>query len=181
MASGVMPFIFLGFFGVHQLRLGRSCKDRGDVSWRVIVRVHHQLGRLDLAHGFHLAQDFEHGGRARFVLQDADGLFTDPVEQLGLAHNAARIEVQRQSDLFLGDTALDGLADHLVLLDWRKAADPLVVGEGLVVRGDQTFDLFDAEILQHLDPDMPIQQHIGAFLPRGSRDDRRLDQANLFD
>lgn len=43
-----------------------------------------------------------------------------------------------------------------MLLDGRKAADPLVVSEGLVVSGDQTFDPFDAEILQHLDPDEPV-------------------------
>ena len=107
--------------------------------------------------------------------------FADTVKQLCLAHYAARIEVQRQSDLFLRNSALDGPADHLVLLNGRKAADPLIVGEGLVVRGDQTFDPFDAKILQHLYPDVPIEQHIGVFLTRRSCDDGRFDQANLFD
>ncbi len=91
--------------------------------------------------------------------------------------------------------ALVGIAVTIYarLDDWKRGSDdrhhsrrdhrhPMdVVSEGLVVSGDQTFDPFDAEILQHLDPDMPIQQHVGVFLTRGSRDDRRFDQANLFD
>jgi hypothetical protein len=114
-----------------------------------------------------------------FRIATASG--ANAVEQLDLALDAARVEVQRGRDLFLGDTALDRFQDHPVLLNGRDAADALVVGEGLVVGRHEAFDLFLTQILQDFDPDMSVEQQPAAIGVAAARNHWRLDQSNLPD
>ena len=48
--------------------------------------------------------------------------------------------------------------NHPVLLDRRDAVDALVVGIGVVVRGEQALHLSDAEFLQRFQPKVAIQE-----------------------
>ena len=120
---------------------------------------------------------FVHG----LVFQDRDGFFADAVQQARLAPDAAHVEVERERDLFLGHAALDRLADHLVFLDRREAADLSIVGEGLVVGGDETFHLALARVLQRLDPQVAVEQQPGRGLVGVPDDDGRLDDPDLGD
>lgn len=68
-----------------------------------------------------------------------------------------------------------------MLLDRRQPADPLVVGEGLVVGGDKTLDLLDAEVLEHLDAEVPVEQQKGVRICGIAGNDGRFDQPDLAD
>ena len=53
-----------------------------------------------------------------------------------------------------------------MLLDGRQPVDPLVVGEGLVVIGNQARRLALAELQQRGMSQMAVDQHIGPGAPR---------------
>ena len=89
------------------------------------------------------------------------------------------IHVERLCNPFLGDASFHRLHDHLVFLDDREAIDALVVGEGLVVGGNQASDFGLAHILENVDTKMTIEKQILARLAPVARDNRRLDNADL--
>ena len=68
-----------------------------------------------------------------------------------------------------------------MFLNCRETADALVVGEGLVVGGDQTGDGFLAHLLQDMQTDMTIEQDERAVLTRSARNHEWFDQAGLAD
>src|SRR5699024_8153062 len=146
-----------------------------------IVRIDEQFRRLNLPDGLHLAQRAEDGRRAGLVLQDRHGFLADSVQQADLAPDTAEIEVERGRDLLLGDAALDRLADHLVLLDRRETADLPVVGERLVVGGDEAFYLLSTGVLQRLDPQVTVEQQPGGRLVVVPHNNRRLYDTDLGD
>ena len=49
-----------------------------------------------------------------------------------------------------------------MLLDRGDAVDALVIGIGVVVSGEQAFDLGDAEFFQCLQPQMAVQKEPGS-------------------
>jgi len=72
---------------------------------------------------------------------------------------------------FLGNAFVDGVQDHLVLLDCRHPADPLVIRIGLVVDHDQADDIRVASILQSIGADMAVEQMIAGGVLRVAGDD----------
>jgi hypothetical protein len=76
---------------------------------------------------------------------------------------------------------IDGAEDHRVLLNQGEAVDLVVVGEGVVVVGDETEHLGATEFAEGLEPHVAVEEHIaaaGAFL---GMHDERLDHADLAD
>jgi hypothetical protein len=82
---------------------------------------------------------------------------------------------------FSSETPLDRLDDHVMLLDRRQPIDPLVVGKGLVIIGDQARRLAVAEVRQRGVAQMAVDQHIGSGVVLAPRDDQRFDDADLTD
>lgn len=78
-------------------------------------------------------------------------------------------------------TFFDGLQNHAVLLHRRQSADPLVVREGLVVRGDKAQDLLGTCQTQGLDPEVAIEKEISVRVLRMANHHRRLDHPYLRD
>ena len=70
---------------------------------------------------------------------------------------------------------------HAVLLDDGDPVDALVVGERLVLGRHQAFDLHDAAVPQHFEPQMAVEQQIFAAVVAAARHHRRLDQPDLGD
>jgi hypothetical protein len=68
-----------------------------------------------------------------------------------------------------------------VLLDRRDAVDALVIGIGVVLRGEQALDLCNAELLQRLQAKMAVQEKPGAGIRPIRHDDRRFDKADRLD
>jgi hypothetical protein len=68
-----------------------------------------------------------------------------------------------------------------VFLDRGQAADPLVVGECLVISRNQTFDIGGTDILQSLNSDMAVEEEIFAGLAWVSRHDGWFDQTDFAD
>lgn len=66
-----------------------------------------------------------------------------------------------------------------MLLNGGQAADALVIGERLVVGRDQTHGILRAEILQDLQADVAVEQHIGPPVPLLAGDHQRFDQADV--
>lgn len=65
-----------------------------------------------------------------------------------------------------------------MLLDGGKAADALVVSEGLIIGGHQADDRRLAHFLQHTKTNMAVEKDEGSVLPRCPGDHRRFDQAS---
>jgi len=68
-----------------------------------------------------------------------------------------------------------------VLLDRRDAVDALVVGIGVVVRGEQALHLSDAEFLQRFQPKVAIQEKPGSGVLFIRHNDGRFDQTDRLD
>ena len=68
-----------------------------------------------------------------------------------------------------------------MLLDRREAADLPVVGERLVVGGDEAFHLLGGGVLQGLDPQVAVEQQPGRGLVGVPNHDGRLDDSDLSD
>ena len=74
----------------------------------------HQLHRLHLAGGLHVAQDAGDFGGELLVLQQGDGLVTDAFEQVDAPVDGAQVDVERPGQALLAHAPVDGAADHLV-------------------------------------------------------------------
>jgi hypothetical protein len=111
-----------------------------------VVHRRHQLDRFDLPHRLHLSQQREHGRVDRLVLEHLGDFGTHAVEQRALGLDPFDINIEGPGEFFFEDPALDRLDDHVVLLDRGQPIDPLVVGEGLVVIGNQARRLARAEV-----------------------------------
>jgi hypothetical protein len=79
------------------------------------------------------------------ILQQIGGL-RDRCPPAGhLLDDVADVDAQRLGQALHRDAALDGAADHEVLLDRGQAIDPAVVGVALVVGGDEALRFLMAE------------------------------------
>lgn len=66
-----------------------------------------------------------------------------------------------------------------MLLDCREAADAFVVGERFIVVGDETPHLHGADIAEHGETEMAVEQQVAALLVLRPRHDERLNGAHL--
>lgn len=85
---------------------------------------------------------------------------------------------------------VDGVQDHLVLLNCRQAADPFVVGVNFILCGDQANDFCFASLGEDIEPDehghilrMPIQIRRHGYIDDqpdecSGRRERRLEKMN---
>ena len=79
---------------------------------------------------------------------------------------------------FRKTAALDGVPQHLVLLDRGDAVDPVVVGVTLVVRGDQAERIGVADLSQCQKAHVPIEQDVLARLLVDFANAQRLDHSD---
>jgi hypothetical protein len=110
------------------------------------------------------------------VLEHLRDFGTHSVEQRALGLDPPDVDIECLGEFLFGDPALDRLDDHLVLLDRRQPIDPLVVGEGLIVIGNQARGLAVAEVRQRGVAQMAVDQHIGSGVVLAPRDDQGLDE-----
>jgi hypothetical protein len=68
-----------------------------------------------------------------------------------------------------------------MLLHDSHAVDTLVVGDGLVIGGDEADDIHVAALFQDFDAHVAVQQPIAILFAFDAHDDRRLDNAHLAD
>lgn len=66
-------------------------------------------------------------------------------------------------------------------LDRRRAADPLVVSECLVISRNQTFNIGGTHIFQSFSSDMAVEEEIFARLAWVPRHDGWFDQTDFAD
>ena len=87
----------------------------------------HQLHRLHLAGGLHVAQDAGDVWGELLILQQIDGLGADAFEQVDAAVDGAQVDVECPGQPLLAHATVDGAADHVVLGDGRQSIDVMVV------------------------------------------------------
>ena len=66
-----------------------------------------------------------------------------------------------------------------MLLDQRQTIDLIIVGERIVILGDETKRLFAAKLLERFQPEVPVEQVIGAAPATLWMYDQRLDHAHF--
>jgi len=141
----------------------------------------HQLHRLHLPCGLHVAQHPRHIRRELFVLQPGDGIRANTLKQVDAPVDGAQVHTKGAGQALFADAPVNGAADHVVLLNGREPVDPMVVGVGFIVLGDQAGGLMDAQVLQCQHPQMAVEQY-EFRLGRIVLDHRqRLDQADFMD
>ena len=74
------------------------------------VRCNHQLERLDLPGGLHLAQVPGHIWCELVVLQQFHRLWTDPMQQIDPAVDGREVHVEGPREPFFADSFVDGAA-----------------------------------------------------------------------
>src|SRR3546814_4211867 len=110
------------------------------------------------------------------MLQYLGGVGADALEQAAALSDRLHVKPKSVCDSLLWHPAVDRTLDHPVFLDRGKPVDPLVVGVGLVVGGHEAFDLSDPYVLEHLDPQMAIEEEVSAPVFAVGRHDRCLDE-----
>ena len=73
----------------------------------------HQLHRLNLAGGLHIAQDAHEVRGELFVLQQGDGLGANAFEQVDAPVDGAQVDVERPGQPLLAHAPVDGAADRV--------------------------------------------------------------------
>ncbi len=115
------------------------------------------------------------------VTQEIGGFGTDAFKQIALLTDARDIDIKCSCEPLFRDALVDGIQDHLVLLNDRDAAHAPIVGESFVLGGDQANDLAIAAFAQDLDPQMAVQQMIAAMIAFIPHHHRRLDDPHFTD
>ncbi len=141
----------------------------------------HQFHCLDLAGGFHVAQNPGDIWGELLVLQQGDGRGADAFEQINAPVDRAEVDVERPGQAVLAHAPVDGAADHVVLLDGGEAVDPVVVGVGLVILGKQARGFVQAQLFQGQHAQVAVQQEVLGFLGIGVQDGQGFDQSDLVD
>src|SRR3546814_18465374 len=87
------------------------------------------------------------------------------------------VDIERARQLFLRYPTIERAHDHVVFLDRRQPVDPLVVGEGLVVVGDNARGLGRTQKPQAIQPHVSVEEKVAAtFL---ARDRQRLAKTDF--
>ena len=134
--------IALGLFRLRWLVVGALFGRRGlqegvRMGGGDCVRRDHQLDCFDLPGGFHLAQMPGHIRGELVILQQLHRLGADSMQQVDPTVDGGEVHVESARKPFLADAFVDGAPQHVMLLHRREAVDPVVVGVGLEVLGDQ--------------------------------------------
>jgi hypothetical protein len=132
-----MPPHPLGFVSAHQVRLASRGQEGLGVGRGEVAGRQHQFRDLDLPDGLHLTQDVEGHRIDRPILQHLDHFRRDALEQAAPALDRLDVDIEGAGKFVLRDAPLERAHDHVMLLDGGQAVDALVVGEGLVVGGDE--------------------------------------------
>ena len=141
----------------------------------------HELGHLDLAERLHLFEQAERAFGHRLVLEDLDGLGVQPFEEIFPEHDFLNVEIEGLCDLRLGHAAVQRFHDHLVLLDDGEAVDLVVVGERIVIEGEQAGRGGVAEFAERLQPQVAVEEQEGALGAFVGKHDERFDEADGLD
>ena len=78
-----------------------------------------------------------HTYRNVLVLEDFSDLCANTFKQATLPFDVVHVNVERLRNPRFRYTPFDDLEDHPMLLDDRQAVDPFIIGEPLVIRGDE--------------------------------------------
>ena len=82
-------------------------------------------------------------------------------------------------DPFFRYSVLNGADDHEVLLDRRELVDLVVVGERLVIGGDEAEQALEIQTLCDIETHMTVEHHVGALAAFLGEHDGRLDDADF--
>ncbi|MNL77153.1 hypothetical protein D3C87_2032720 [compost metagenome] len=81
------------------------------------------------------------------VFEKLNGFGTNALEEALLHPDEVDVDMERAGDRFFGNAAFNGLEDHIMLLDGRQPADPLIVGISFIIGGNEAIDSLDAQFL----------------------------------
>jgi hypothetical protein len=140
----------------------------------------HQFDGFDLAFRTHFAQHAGHFGIEVLVAQQHDRPCRHPFEQIHPFVDGADVEVEGAGQAFLANAAVDGPAQHVVLLNRREAVDAIVVGVGFVVLGQQAGGFGFAQLFEHQHPHVAVEQEKFFLVRIGLGHRKRLDQADFL-
>ena len=91
------------------------------------------------------------------ILQQFDGLGADPVQEVDPAVDGGKIGIERARQPLLADTLVDRPAQHVVLLYRREPVDPVIIGIGFEVPGNQAGRGIMAKLLERQHPEVSVE------------------------
>ena len=91
--------------------------------------------------------------------------------------DVAQVHVQALGQLFRGNAPVDCPLDHHVLLHSGQAVDPVVVGVGFVVGGNQALGFLDLQLFHGHQTGVSVQQDMQASIS-GWTDGQRFNQSD---
>ena len=80
------------------------------------------------------------------------------MQQVDPAVDGRQIYIEGARQPVLGDAFVDGAAQHVMLLHCRKPVDPVVVGVGLEILGDQAGGCFLTQLLERQHAQIAIKE-----------------------
>jgi hypothetical protein len=111
------------------------------------------------------------------VLEQLGRPRADRVQLVDTAVDDGEVHIEGACQIFLANAFVNRPAQHLALLHGREAVDPMVLGIGLEVLGNQAGCCVIAKFLERQNAEVAVQYHLPGLVQIWLYQRQRLDQA----